>query len=138
MRRGSTAQSRELRAEFRRPTGSRATQPARAAPARTHCRLRGMRAAGGDPPGVTDAPHSLGFAAHRRPVTRVSARLPAPTEAELLRMPRNRPVLICENINVDSAGAVVEFAVGCYPTPRVQPVLPGPLHAGPSAHCVPV
>jgi GntR family phosphonate transport system transcriptional regulator len=52
--------------------------------------------------------------------TRVTARLPTQTEAGLLRMARNRPVLITENINVDRAGAIVEFAFGCYPTPRVQ------------------
>ena len=40
--------------------------------------------------------------------------------AELLRMPRTRPVLVTENINVDRSGAVVEFGLGCYPTPRVQ------------------
>jgi GntR family phosphonate transport system transcriptional regulator len=52
--------------------------------------------------------------------TRVTARLPTQTEAGLLRMARNRPVLITENINVDRAGAIIEFAYGCYPTPRVQ------------------
>jgi len=41
-------------------------------------------------------------------------------EADLLRMARNRPVLVTENINVDRAGTVVEFGIGCYPTPRVQ------------------
>jgi GntR family phosphonate transport system transcriptional regulator len=55
-----------------------------------------------------------------RQMTRVTARMPMPTEAELLRMPRSRPVLVAENINVDRAGAVVEYGVGCYPTPRVQ------------------
>jgi GntR family phosphonate transport system transcriptional regulator len=29
-------------------------------------------------------------------------------------------VLVTESINVDRAGTVVEFSVGCYPTPRVQ------------------
>jgi len=53
-------------------------------------------------------------------VTRVSARLPTATEAELLRTARNRPVLVTENVNVDRTGAIIEFGVGCYPTPRVQ------------------
>jgi GntR family phosphonate transport system transcriptional regulator len=35
-------------------------------------------------------------------------------------MARNRPVLITENVNVDRTGMIVEFATGCYPTPRVQ------------------
>jgi DNA-binding GntR family transcriptional regulator len=38
----------------------------------------------------------------------------------MLRMARNRPVLIAENLNVDRAGTVIEFGIGCYPTPRVQ------------------
>ena len=50
----------------------------------------------------------------------MTARLPNPEEADLLRMPRNRPVLVTENINVDRAGAMVEFGVSRYPTPRVQ------------------
>ena len=41
-------------------------------------------------------------------------------EAELLRTPRNRPLLVTENVNVDRAGNVVEFGVSRYPTPRVQ------------------
>ena len=38
----------------------------------------------------------------------------------MLQMARNRPILVAENINVDRAGTIVEFAIGCYPTPRVQ------------------
>jgi GntR family phosphonate transport system transcriptional regulator len=53
-------------------------------------------------------------------MTRVTARLPTSDESELLRMPRNRPLLLAENVNVDRAGQVVEFAIGRYPTPRVQ------------------
>ena len=39
--------------------------------------------------------------------SRVTARLPTPSEADRLRMPRNRPVLVAENTNVDNGGAVV-------------------------------
>ena len=81
---------------------------------------RGMLAALRDQPSITEAFKAVGVADYRRQTTRVSARLPTPPEAERLRMPRNRPMLVAENINVDSAGAVVEFAIGCYPTPRVQ------------------
>ena len=87
---------------------------------RHHFKLRGMLSALRDQPSITEALKAVGIPDYLRQVTRVSARLPTPIEAELLRMPRNRPVLICENVNVDSAGAVVEFAIGCYPTPRVQ------------------
>ena len=81
---------------------------------------RGMLAALHHQPSITEAFKAVGVADYQRQTTRVSARLPTPAEAERLRMPRNRPVLVAENINVDSAGAVVEFAIGCYPTPRVQ------------------
>jgi GntR family phosphonate transport system transcriptional regulator len=83
-------------------------------------RLRGMLDALRGQTSITEALKAVGVADYLRQVTRVSARLPTPTEADRLRMARNRPVLIAENVNVDSAGTVVEFAVGCYPTPRVQ------------------
>jgi GntR family phosphonate transport system transcriptional regulator len=69
---------------------------------------------------VTDALRSVGVDDYLRQETRVTARLPTAQEADLLRMPRTRPLLVAENINVDHAGTIVEYAVGCYPTPRVQ------------------
>jgi len=83
-------------------------------------RLRGLLEALRATPRITEALQAVGVADYLRQLTRVTARLPTPTEAELLRMPRNRPVLVTENTNVDRAGTVVEFGVGCYPTPRVQ------------------
>ena len=63
-------------------------------------------------PRITEALQAVGVADYLRQITRVTARLPSAEEAELLRMPRNRPLLVTENINVDRAGAVVEFGVG--------------------------
>jgi GntR family transcriptional regulator, phosphonate transport system regulatory protein len=83
-------------------------------------RLKGLLQALRTTPRITDALRMVGVDDYLRLQTRVTARLPTQTEAELLRVARNRPVLITENINVDRAGAVVEFASGCYPTPRVQ------------------
>ena len=83
-------------------------------------RLRGILNALSATPRITDALKSVGVEDYVRQVTRVSARAPTATEADLLRMARNRPVLITESVNVDRAGTVVEFSVGCYPTPRVQ------------------
>jgi GntR family phosphonate transport system transcriptional regulator len=57
---------------------------------------------------------------YMRQVTRVSARLPTPEEAILLRTTRTRPLLVTENVNVDQDGAIIEFGVALYPTPRVQ------------------
>ncbi len=70
--------------------------------------------------GISAALAACGLEDYRRQVTRVSARLPSPEEAALLRMPRNRPVLTTEVVNVDKGGAIVEFGTGRYPTPRVQ------------------
>lgn len=83
-------------------------------------RLKGMLQALQTTPRITEALRSVGIDDYLRQQTRVTARLPTQTEADLLRMARNRPVLITENINVDRDGAVIEFATGCYPTPRVQ------------------
>jgi GntR family transcriptional regulator, phosphonate transport system regulatory protein len=69
---------------------------------------------------ISDALAEAGVADYRRQATRVTARMPTEHEAMLLGMPRNRPLLVTENVNVDSAGVVVEFGMSRYPTPRVQ------------------
>ena len=83
-------------------------------------RLRGLMDALRASPSITEALKAVGVSDYLRQVTRVTARLPSGEEAELLRMPRNRPLLVTENINVDRAGVVVEFGISRYPTPRVQ------------------
>ncbi len=83
-------------------------------------RLRGLLDALRTAPSITEALKAVGVMDYLRQVTRVSARLPNAEEAELLRMPRNRPLLVTENVNVDRAGTVVEFGMSSYPTPRVQ------------------
>ncbi|MSP00169.1 MAG: phosphonate metabolism transcriptional regulator PhnF [Acetobacteraceae bacterium] len=87
-------------------------------------RLRGILNALDGTPRITEALKAVGVDDYVRLVTRVSARAPTPSEAALLRMARNRPVLITESTNAGTngpwAGVVVEFGVGCYPTPRVQ------------------
>jgi GntR family transcriptional regulator, phosphonate transport system regulatory protein len=83
-------------------------------------RLKGVFQALQTTPRITEALRAVGVDDYLRQQTRVTARLPTQTEADLLRMARNRPVLVTENINVDRAGTIVEFASGCYPTPRVQ------------------
>ena len=83
-------------------------------------RLRGILNALAATPRITDALKATGVEDYVRQVTKVTARAPTATEVELLRMARNRPVLVTESINVDRSGMVVEFSIGCYPTPRVQ------------------
>lgn len=70
--------------------------------------------------GISIALEACGLPDYRRLSTKVTARLPLPQEATLLQMPRNRPLLVAENVNVDGAGQVVEYGVARYPTPRVQ------------------
>jgi GntR family phosphonate transport system transcriptional regulator len=83
-------------------------------------RLRGVLDALRATPTITEALKAVGVSDYLRQLTRVTARLPNAEEADLLRMPRNRPLLVTENINVDRAGMVVEFGISRYPTPRVQ------------------
>lgn len=83
-------------------------------------RLPGMLAALRRGDGISEALAKAGVEDYRRQATRVTARMPSEQEALLLRVPRNRPLLITENINVDRNGAVVEFGISRYPTPRVQ------------------
>ena len=83
-------------------------------------RLRGVLEALRAAPTITEALKEVGVSDYLRQLTRVTARLPNAEEAEMLRMPRNRPLLVTENVNVDRAGTVVEFGISRYPTPRVQ------------------
>jgi GntR family phosphonate transport system transcriptional regulator len=73
-------------------------------------------------PTVTGALAAAGVRDYRRSRTRVSARLPTAAEAALLRTARNRPLLVCENTNVDADGQIVELGFSRHPTPRVQVV----------------
>ncbi len=70
--------------------------------------------------GISAALAAMGVTDYSRKVTRVTARMPTPEEAELLRQPRSRPVLVSESINVDAAGTPVEWGITRYATARVQ------------------
>jgi GntR family phosphonate transport system transcriptional regulator len=83
-------------------------------------RLRGLYAALEENLGITEALARIGVADYLRRSTKVTARMPDAREAELLDTPRNRPLLVTENINIDGDGAVIEYGIARYPTPRVQ------------------
>ena len=85
-------------------------------------RLPGVAAALRATGAVTAALAAVGVADYVRQSTRVSARAPTRVEAGLLQVGRSRPVLVCENLNVDSGGVVVEFCLARYPSTRVQVV----------------
>ena len=57
-----------------------------------------------------------------RAVTKVTARMPDVTEAEILGQPRNRPVLYVEAVNVDPEGAPVQLSHVRYAADRFQMV----------------
>ena len=83
-------------------------------------RLPGMEDALRRETSITAALARVGVADYLRQSTRVSARLPLASEATVLAMARGLPLLVCENVNVDRAGRVIEFGIARYPTPRVQ------------------
>ncbi len=74
-------------------------------------------------PSITAALAACGVPDYRRQVTRITARLPTPEEAELLQQARTRPVLVTEALNVDPAGMVVDVTIGRYAAGRVQLVV---------------
>jgi GntR family phosphonate transport system transcriptional regulator len=74
-------------------------------------------------PSITAALAACGVPDYRRQVTRVTARLPTPEEAEILQQSRNRPVLVTEAVNVDPAGEVVDLSIGRYAAGRAQLVV---------------
>jgi len=69
---------------------------------------------------ISGALARLGVPDYVRKTTRVTARLPSPHEARLLRQPGNRPILQTEAINVDPEGCPIEYGVACFPGERVQ------------------
>ncbi|HYZ64558.1 MAG TPA: phosphonate metabolism transcriptional regulator PhnF [Acetobacteraceae bacterium] len=71
---------------------------------------------------ITAALARVGVDDYLRQATRVSSRMPTASEAGLLRVSRARPLLVCENTNVDRAGTIVEFGIARYPSTRVQVV----------------
>lgn len=74
-------------------------------------------------PSITAALAACGVPDYSRRVTRITARLPTPEEAELLQQSRARPILVTEAVNVDPAGAVVDVSFARYAAGRVQLVV---------------
>lgn len=74
---------------------------------------------------VTAALRLSGLEDYVRRSTRIGARAPDAREQRLLALPRNRPVLVTEAINVDVAGGPVEYGVARLAADRVQIVVDG-------------
>ena len=69
---------------------------------------------------ITAALSDAGVEDYSRKSTRVTANLPDARETGLLEMPKTRPLLICESINVDQDGAPIEYGRACFVADRVQ------------------
>jgi GntR family phosphonate transport system transcriptional regulator len=76
-------------------------------------------------PSITRAMALCGVSDYRRRVTRITARMPNPEEAEALAQPRARPVLITESVNEDAEGKAVDASVTLYASNRTQLVVEG-------------
>lgn len=83
-------------------------------------RFSGLEAALRSTASITAAFEAVGVIDYLRRSTRVSARMPTAAEADLLEMPRTRPILVCENLNVDAADQPVEFTLTRHPSNRMQ------------------
>ena len=69
---------------------------------------------------ITKALGRFGVVDYLREETRITGRLPSPAEARLLEMPRTRPILVVEAVNVDVAGWPIEFGLTQFVADRVQ------------------
>ncbi|UTH74835.1 phosphonate metabolism transcriptional regulator PhnF [Chromobacterium sp. IIBBL 290-4] len=72
---------------------------------------------------VTRALADCGVADYTRRFTRVTARLPDADTVDYLGIPKNRPVLHVKSLNVDAAGAPVQYGVTCFNGDLVQLVM---------------
>lgn len=69
---------------------------------------------------ITDAFTAHGVTDYTRQETRITAQMPSPEVAILLKQPVNRPVLFVTSVNVDSAGVPIEFASTWFAGDRVK------------------
>ncbi len=69
---------------------------------------------------ITAALRRCGIDDYFRKITYVTARMPDPGEAEALRQPKNRPVLLTESIDVDRDQVPLAFGITCWAGDRVQ------------------
>lgn len=62
----------------------------------------------------------LGAGDYVRKETRVTARMPDAFEMHHLKLPKTVPVMVVESVNVDAAGAPIEFGISRFAATRVQ------------------
>jgi len=71
---------------------------------------------------ITRVMEEHGFGDYERSVTKVTARMPDATEAEMLEQPRTRPILYVESLNVAGDGMPLQASHVRYAADRVQMV----------------
>ena len=69
---------------------------------------------------ITKTLTHYGCGDYQRRVTKVTARMPDASDAELLRQARNRPVLVTESVNVDADDNPIEYGVARFAADRFQ------------------
>lgn len=74
---------------------------------------------------LTEALRRFGIEDYQRRETKVTAQLPTTRIAALLRQPRNRPVVVTENVDVDMDGTPIEFGTTWFASDRVQLIVEG-------------
>lgn len=72
---------------------------------------------------ITKALELAGIPDYRRSVSRVTARMPDPSEADLLRQAVNRPIVQVDAVNVDTDGQPIQFSRTRFAADRVQLVV---------------
>ena len=74
-------------------------------------RFDGIGALMAETKSFTQSVKKLGVDDYIRQTTRVLAKMPTTEEARLLSMPRNRPLIVTEGLNVDGQGNRIEFCL---------------------------
>lgn len=69
---------------------------------------------------ITDAFTAHGVSDYTRRESRITAQMPSPEVAAMLKQPVNRPVLLVTSVNIDSAGVPIEFATTWFAGDRVK------------------
>ena len=69
---------------------------------------------------ITKTLTHYGCGDYERRITKVTARMPDTSDAEVLRQARNRPILVTESVNVDAEGVPVEYGVARFAADRFQ------------------
>jgi GntR family phosphonate transport system transcriptional regulator len=91
-------------------------------PAHRFARIAALLA---DNPSISAALAASGVPDYRRQITRITARMPSPEEAELLGQARTRPLLLAEAVNTDPEGVPVDVTFTRYAAGRTQLVVEG-------------